>query len=304
MQFIKTYFECFREAGINTVFSIYRMQGPAKIAEQNFDHVDYDGISAVTELARQFPSEGFTAPKLTVKPKPSVFKCVWELAKWYARFYPFMPAKWKEYPVRRSGITSAIIEIENWHKSDTEISINTKLLYALDLASKEFLSSSEKTRVWMTPVGIYNGISRDIEPSNRVSFIDIKIKKDTTQKELQLSAKAQLFELNYWGTILTMKLSTLFGKAPFVFASKYLHLIFRRTGTFSNMGEWKIPSLPKNEWWTFGKGCVARMSPVEATAIVINDRMGLSLHIDESISMPQEEADKFIRKWKNIYLEL
>lgn len=304
MQFIKTYFECFREAGINTVFSIYRMQGPAKIAEQSFDHVDYDGISAVTELARQFPAEGFSAPKLTVKPKPSALKCFWELVKWYVRFYPFMPPKWKTYPEKNAGLTSSIIEIEDWKKPDPEISVNTKLLYALDLASQEFLTNGKKPRVWMTPVGLYNGITRDIEPSNRVSFIDIKIKKEMSQKELQSEAKRQLFELNYWGTISTMKFSTFFGKAPFIFASRYMHLIFRRTGTFSNMGEWKIPGIPQQEWWTFGRGCVARMSPVEATAIVINDRMGLSLHIDESISMPQEDADRFIRKWKEIYLSL
>lgn len=304
MQFIKTYFECFRAAGINTIFRIYRMQGSVKVAERSFDHVDYDGISAVTELARQFPAEGFVAPRLTVKPKPSLLKCAWELAKWYARFYPFMPPKWKTYPDKKSGITCAIIEVENWKKTDLEISVNTKLLFALDLASKEFLTNSEKPRVWMTPVGMYNGITREIEPSNRVSFIDIKIKKDSTQKDVQFSAKKQLLELNYWGTIGTMWYSTLFGKAPFIFFTKHMHLVFRRTGTFSNMGEWKIPGIPQNEWWTFGQGCVADISPVEGTAIVINDRMGLSLHIHESIGMPQTEADRFISRWKEIYLAL
>ncbi len=304
MEFIKAYFECFREAGINTVFRIYRMQGSEKIAETSFDHVDFDGISAVTSLARQFPAEGFTAPKLTVKPKPSALRCFLELAKWYVRFYPFMPPKWKAYPEKKKTITSAIIEIENWRKDDSKISVNTKLLCALDLASKEFLENDKKPRVWMAPVGIYNGISRDIEPSNRVSFIDIKIKDSMTEENVQAVAKKHLMELNYWGTINTMKYSVLFGKKPFIVATKFMHYFFRRTGTFSNMGEWKIPGLAKNEWWTFGQGCVARMSPVEGTAIVVNDRMGLSLHIHESIGMPQSEADRFIKKWKEIYLSL
>jgi len=303
MQFIKTYFECFRDAGINTVFRIYRMQGNQKIAETAFDHVDFDGISAVTFMARQFPENGFQAPKLSVKPRPSFLKCMWELTKWYIRFYPFMPSKWKFLSVKRD-ITSSIIEIENWQKSDPKVSVNTKLLIALDRAAKEFLINPKKPRVWMTPVGMYNGITRDIEPSNRVSFIDIKMKDSMSDEQVQAIAKKHLIELNYWGTIGTMWYSTLFGKAPFVFVSKYIHLIFRRTGTFSNMGEWIIPSLPENEWWTFGQGCVAKMSPVEGTAIVINGRMGLSLHIHESIGMPQSEADRFIQKWKEIYLSL
>jgi hypothetical protein len=304
MQFIKTYFECFREAGINTVFRIYRMNGADKVGEMEFDHVDYDGVSAVTTLARQFPADGFMAPKLTVKPKPSIFKCFLELVKWYVRFYPFMPPKWKEYSKTKKNITSAIIEVENWQKNDSKISVNTKLLFALDLASKEFLTNDKKPRVWMAPVGMYNGITRDIEPSNKVSFIDIKIKDGMTEFDIQSVAKKHLMELSYWGTIGVMWYSTLLGKAPFVFATKHIHHVFRRTGTFSNLGEWKIPSLPQDEWWTFGQGCVAKMSPVEGTAMVINNRMGLSLHIHESIGMPQDEADRFIKRWREIYLGL
>ncbi len=303
MEFIRTYFECFREAGINTVFRIDRMRGKEKISHMSFDHVDYDGISAVIEMARQFPEEGFVAPKLTVKPRPSILKCAWEHLKWYVKFYPFMPPKWKTQSVKQD-VTSAVIEIENWQKPSSPISYNTKLLIALDEASKKYLTNSEKPRVWMTPVGMYDGVTRNIEPANRVSFIDIKMKNGMSEQDVQLQAKTQLRELNYWGTIASMWYSTLFGKAPFVFIAKYIHLIFRRTGTFSNMGEWKIPAIPENEWWTFGKGCVARMSPVEGTAIIINGRLGLSLHFHETLGFSQEEADKFILQWKEIYLSL
>ncbi len=279
------------------------MQGHHKIEAISFDHIHYDGISALTSLSRQFPAEGFKAPLLAVKPKPSVAKRILELIKWYVRFYPFMPSKWKSISQDKTEITTAIIEVENWNSLQKDISINTKLLYALDLTSRKYLVNS-KPRVWMTPVGLYSEVSRETKPANRVSFIDLKIRNEDSLMEVQNTAKVQLKELNYWGTILTMYLSVFFGKWFFTKLAKYIHLTFRRTGTFSNMGEWTIPCLPENEWWVFGEGCVAKMSPVEGTALVINGRMGLSVHFHPSIGMNQNQAETFIKEWKEQFLKL
>ncbi len=279
------------------------MHGSQKVEAIPFDHVHYDGISAITELARKFPEEGFRAPVLTLKPKPSVFKRIFELMKWYASFYPFMPSKWKAFSKDKFEITTAITEVQNWQSTNKEISINTKLLFALDQTSRKYLENS-KPRAWMTPVGLYDGISRDVKPANRVSFVDLKIRNESTLKDVQEEAKTRLKELNYWGTILTMYLSVFFGKWFFTKLAKHIHLTFRRTGTFSNMGEWSIPGLPQNEWWVFGVGCVAKMSPVEGTAIVVNGRLGLSVHFDSSIGMDDKQAQLFIDEWKENFLKL
>lgn len=288
---------------MKTVFQVFRMQGSQKIAAIPFDHVHYDGISAITELARQFPADGFKAPTLTLKPKPSVLKRIFELMKWYAYFYPFMPSKWKTFSTDKTEITTAIIEVENWQSTDKEISINTKLLFALDQTSRKYLEN-DKARAWMTPVGLYETVTRDVKPANRVSFVDLKIKNDSTLKDVQDQAKTRLKELNYWGTILTMYISVFFGKWFFTKLARYIHLTFRRTGTFSNMGEWIIPGVPQNEWWVFGEGCVAKMSPVEGTAIVVNGRLGLSVHFDSSIGIDQKQAQLFITEWKENFLKL
>lgn len=302
MDYIQTYFEGFRSAGISTMFEIHRMQGDRLVEKFSFDHVNYDGISAVLEVARRFPEEGFIPPKLVLKPKPSLSHRLKELTKWYAAFFPFMPPKWKTYSGNPSDVVSASIEIENWQSSDRKISVNTKLLFALDLTSKEYLTNGERPRVWMTPVGLYDGVKRDLPPSNRVSFIDIKINKDSSEIEIQDSAKRQLMELNYWGTIMTMRLPQIIGKHLFRLAARNMQLFFRRTGTFSNMGEWTIPGIDPAEWWVFGRGCVAKMSPVEGTAMVVNGRMGISVHFDPSLKMTPEDAQIFVKRWKENYL--
>lgn len=303
MKYIQSYFECLKDAGIDTIFQIFRMHDNEIVDRVQFDHVSYDGVSAMTELARKFPAEGFTAPKLTFRPKPNISKRLYELFKWYVRFYPFMPPKWKALSKDKTHIATGFVQVENWKKPDDAISINTKLLYALDIVSRNFNTNILRPRVWMTPVGLYDGIAREISPANRVSFIDIKISNADRPIDVQKKANLQLSELNYWGTMLTMGLPMILGKRLFTWIAQYMHLTFRRTGTFSNLGEWKILGLPENEWWVC-VGCVAKMSPVEGMALVINDRLGLSMRFHPSLGFSDEDAQAFVEEWKKLYLSL
>lgn len=304
MHYIQTYFECFKRAGISTLFEIHRMQGDNVIEKIPFDHVTHDGISAVLEVARKFPSDGFRSPKLVLKPRPSLLKQWIELMKWYTNFMPSLPAKWKTFKGNPADVVSAAVEIENWNSNDPRISVNTYLLFALDQTSKEYLTNGNNPRVWMAPVGLYDGVKRDLPPSNRVSFIDIKIKNSSTPLDVQNSAKSQLMALNYWGTLLIMKYSVRMGRFLFIQYAKVLHHFFRRTGTFSNMGEWTLTGIDPKEWWVFGRGCVAKMSPVEGTAMVVNGRMGISIHFDHSLKLTQKDAQIFVKRWKENYLLL
>ncbi len=118
-------------------------------------------------------------------------------AKWYARFYPFKPSKWKTFSNDKNDITSAFCEVHDWQAADEGISINTKLLLALDVTSRDYLQKA-KPRVWMSPVGLYTEVSRDTKPANRVSFIDLKVRNSDSLTTIQNDAKSQLKSLNYW----------------------------------------------------------------------------------------------------------
>lgn len=304
MDYIQTYFECFKATGTDTTLEINRMRGSEVIEAISFDHVTHDGISIMTELARRYPAEGFMAPTLVVKPKPSMSKRLLELAKWYIRHYPFMPPKWKEFSRGKTHNSNGKVMIENWKSGDQSVSLNTKLLFALDQTSREHLTNTKPARVWMTPVGMYTSISRETSPKNRVSFIDIEVGNQSTLADVQTASKEQLKNLSYWGTILTMALPQVLGKFLFKYVAKYTHLVFRRTGTLTNLGEWTIPGLAPDEWWTFGQLSVAKMAPVAGTAIMVNGKLGLSVHFHPIVGFSDAEAQDFAEKWKANFLKL
>lgn len=299
MDYIHDYFSGFKKAGIDTVFEIHRHQGE-KVSERHaFDHVDYDGLSAMLEMVRKFPPEGMKLPKVSVPNKPSSWKRLFELARWYVRFFPFKPSLWKS--LGESKLASASLLFS--HVSNDKM-LNARLLLSLDQVVKEHLLKPTKRRMWMLPVGLYPMVLRELPPLNRVSFVDLSVDDQTDVIELEAQIKRELKSLSYWGTMLTMWPARLMGQWMFSLLARTLHLSFRRTGTFSNMGEWTIPSLPADEWWSFGKGVVARMSPFEAAAVTINGKLGVSVHFHASLGWSDERALEFLINWKTKYLEL
>lgn len=298
MKYIQTYFEAFRDSGMNTCFQIHRFQGARLLEAHEFDHCFYDGVSAVLELARRYPATGFKAPPLSVASKPGFLKRLWELVRWYARFFPFKPTPWKQTGKVIGHTVSAVTLLEDWRPE----SLTVLLLKALDTTSRPYLQDPVGRTHWMSPVGLYANIDRELPPANRVSFVDLKLIPTTSPEELRLNLREQLKELNYWGTVLTMAGSVMFGRKAFAVFARYLHHFFRRTGTFSNLGDWTIPGLEQSEWWALGQGCVAPMSPVEGTAIVVNGQLGLSVTMDPSLGLTKEDAQRFVADWKKNYL--
>jgi hypothetical protein len=147
-------------------------------------------------------------------------------------------------------------------------------------------------------VAMYEKIDFTINGGNQTSFIDVEINQKTNLENLKAQIHQSLKDQSYWGTILTLYLVTLMGINLFALYLRTAHLSFRRTGTLTNMGEWKIPGLPADEWWVFGDGMVALMNPMVATAMVVNGNLGVSAIFHESIGMNSDQAMDFINKWE------
>ncbi len=298
MDYIHDYFAGFKKAGIDTVFELHRHRSGV-VERHSFDHVDYDGLSAMLEMLRKYPAEGVKMPRVSVPSKPSLFKRFFELARWYVRFFPFKPSLWKTSG--ESKLASASLLFPKIHN---EKMLNARLLLSLDQTVKEQLVKPTKKRMWMLPVGLYPVVLRELPPLNRVSFVELAVDDETQVVDLESQIKRELKSLSYWGTMLTMWPARLMGQWMFSILARTLHLSFRRTGTFSNMGEWVIPALPNDEWWSFGKGVVARMSPFEAAAVTINGHLGVSVHFHSSLGWSDERAMAFLKNWKNKYMEI
>lgn len=296
MDYIHHYFAAFRRAGIDTTFEIHRNVGECVVERINFDHVTHDGLSAMLEIIRRYPVEGQKLPKVSVPERPSLLKRLYELVRWYVRFFPFKPSLWKSKGETKMASASLVFPVLNHERL-----LNTRLLLALDQTARNYLENPKQKRMWMMPVGLYEKVLRDLPPLNRVSFVELSMEDKTTLEELESQIKRELKSKSYWGTMLTMLPAKFMGQSIFSFLSRYLHLSFRRTGTFSNMGEWTIPDVSQDEWWSFGKGVVARMSPVEATAITLNGKLGVSIHFHSSLGFSESDAKKFLSEWRQAF---
>lgn len=304
MKIVDKYFECFKMAGFDTEFRIARFQDLSKIEELTFDHCEYDGVSAVVEMIRRNSNDQFKSPALKLPKPQNIFLRIWELIRWYIKFYPFTPTEFRNQGHYSKEMISCYKKLDNWNDKKSKYSLNARLLLSLDMASREFLKNKNGKTVWMNPVGLYEEIPFNLPKGNRVSFIDLKIAKDTKIDELALALKDELTRKSYWGTFLTTYQAIIFGKRLFSLFCRYVHIVFRRTGAYSNLGEWSIPLIDEKEWWVFSKGFAAKMSPVEAVSIIINNKLALSLHFHPCLGFNEELANQLLSNWIKYFNEI
>ncbi len=290
------YFDVLRLSGEEATFSIVRFQGEKPLEKLRYDHRDYDGISAICEIARKLPAETFQAPNLQIQPKPSLFKQFLLLIVWCARVSPGIGKSW----LKNKGLylpSSAFISITKNEAANLKYS-TADFLEALDRTAQPYLRKSLLPRLWMIPVGLYPQINRELPPLNRVSFVDVKLWNHSTTDKINSGIKRDLRSGLYWGSLLTLYTPRLLGKINFVFLLKVLHHFFRRTGTLTNLGQWTMKTQEANEWWAVDT-TVVRISPVAASMIEINGCIGLGIQFHPSLRWTQSDAQKFMAEWKN-----
>jgi hypothetical protein len=294
------YFDTLKQSGEDTTFSIHRYRSERPLEKLTFDHRVYDGVSAVCELARKLPAEGFAPPQFKVVDKPNLFRRCLMLFRWSRQLFPGLGREWKE----GSGVriaAQAYIHIDKNEWSDIQVrkgSPTNIILSSLDLVAQKYLKSSTLPRLWMIPVGLYDQIDRSLHPQNRVAFVDVSLwNKGNQITSIQGQLKRDLSKGLYWGSILSLNIVDLVGVKIFVFFLKFLHHLFRRTGTVSNFGAWKVTGIPSDEWWVIQMTTV-RISPVGIGMIEVNGQLGVGIQFHSSLRWTPLEAQKFAQEWK------
>jgi len=293
--FTQKYFEAFSRIGVSTELRLFQMKGSEIATEGSYDHADYDGISAVMGFANSLGYHKVYPPKLSYSPPVGWRKAFRELARWYFAFFPFKTALWKKNPP-----TQRVSAWERWNvpESLSSSDLNALLLLSLDQTSLKYLEHQRAARMWMIPVGLYQDIESAKGSGNAVSFIDVSIDDSTSSHSLKDQIRSYLKNRTHWGTLLTIKPVALFGVWAFSQFLKIAHLSFRRTGTLTNVGSWKVPELSEDEWWVFGDGMVAKMNPVIGTALMVNGKLGVSIIFDASLGKSKKDAEIFLTEWK------
>jgi hypothetical protein len=288
------YFNALKEKGEDVTFSIVCFHGERPFKKLCFDHRRYDGVSALCEMARGLPQEGFIAPELKSSPRPHVLRRISYFALWWLRLWPGVGKAWRKRGEGEKAVSAFIhIDRSQWKGGGTAV-----VLAALDKTSQRYLAPSLWPRLWMVPVALYSQVKRDLPPQNNVAFVDVRLFSQgdvhTITKQMHRDLRQQL----YWGTGLTLNAALLFGTSLFKFSLNFLHHFFRRTGTLTNLGAWTMPGLPDDEWWAI-QLTVATLSPVGAGMMEINGQLGLGVQFHPTLQWNEAMAKSFVEEWKN-----
>ncbi len=287
------YFNALKEKGEDVTFSIIGFHGQRPFKKLCFDHRHYDGITAVCEMARGLPQEGFTAPELKSSPRPHLLTRISYLALWWLRLWPGIGKTWKKRGEVEQTVSAFIhIDRSQWKGGGTAV-----VLAALDRTSQRYLTPSFLPRLWMVPVALYERISRELPPQNNVAFVDVRLFGQGNSRRVTQQMHRDLRQGLYWGTGLSLNCALLFGPSVFKFSLNFLHHFFRRTGTLTNLGAWTMPGLPDDEWWAIQLN-VATLSPVGAGMMEINGHLGLGIQFHPTLRWNETMARNFMDEWK------
>lgn len=294
------YFESFRLRGEDIHFTLVRSNPQSILERITFDHRYYDGISAICEYSRQRKLSVTSLPNLLTTPEPSVIKKLSQLFSWYKHIFPGLAQDWNRGS--RSSIqvgARTSIDVASWKELQKIKPGTVAVLEALDKVSLKYLKPSNLPRIWMIPVGLYPSIDIQTPPSNRVSFIDIKLSESSnTHPEIKSQLKKFLSTGQYWGNLYSTYVVHFLGVRMFSLLLFFLPYFFRKTGTLTNIGQWKINHLPENEYWSIDV-TVVKLSPVGASMLEINGQLGLGVQFHSSLGYTQEMADSFITEWRD-----
>jgi hypothetical protein len=282
---IQFYFECLDEAGEHMFFDLIKIR-KNKTESIPFNHLNYDGFSALCEHLTSLPGEN-EIPQLRYQAPPPFLKRMLLLSRWWLsvsyRSY-FLP-RGKSQEVFLFG--TRVINLTN------ETNLNARILFALHQAFE-----TSKTSLWMIPVSIHQKIELGMSPQNNVSFIDIKVNSTDTALDIKQKIGHELKLGSFWGTIYSMLIPKILGRKLFIKVLPYFRFFLRRTGTFTNVGKWVVPSLSEDEAWGI-KLTVVPLNPLGASALQVNNKLTIGLQTHSCLGISAPQLDRILDLWQS-----
>lgn len=283
-ELIRYYFECLSEMGEQMSFDLIK-KNKEGVKTLSFNHLTYDGVSALTEHLASLPGE-HKIPELNYTKPPSFFKRLLLLTRWWCSV-----AYWPFY--RPKG------EARGEHLFDSRVIhlVNEKNLNARILKGLHEALGTQKTTLWMLPVSLHENIHLGMAPLNNVSFIDVKVKTTDTAQDVKAKIHRELKLKSYWGTIYSMSVTRILGKEKFKKAFPYFRFFLKRTGTFTNLGKWEVAGLSEHESWGI-KATVVPLNPLGASALQVNNLLTLGLQTHPSLGLDKDDLKHILDQWQ------
>jgi hypothetical protein len=292
------YFEALRLSGEDISFALVRLRGTQILERISFDHRRYDGVSALCEYISQKKYTKATPPNLRSKAEPTMTKKIIHLFNWYRHLWPGLGRGWQKRSSKAQQVGSQImLTPEEWKGVQSQKPATVAVLEALDRVAQNYYLPSALPRLWMIPVGLYPMIDLSMSPSNRVSFVDMKLTGNKTEDQISTQLRDLLTQGQYWGSVLSLSIVHFFGVSLFSRLLALMPHFFRKTGTLTNVGQWEVPELEADESWSIAVTTVA-ISPVGASMLEINGKLALGIQFHKSLGWSPEQAESFAKEWK------
>ncbi len=283
-----------------------------EIAWEEIDHRDMDGLGAFITAVGKSGATHITYPTLRQASKPdkdsiqtAIGRAMKRKSGWKVDWKPEWKNDTKIKPIR-NNISWRIISPDIRSKIDTKlkeqsVSLNSYLLSVVNRVLGEYLTNKNSHYFWGMPINMRGAVKMPHPSQNHFSFISVKTSAEGSAKEIHQEIKKQLSEDEHWAywdlfqfmasspDILNQAVSGAGGDT--------------RIGTFSNLGEWNIENLDKDDRWVFVPS-ITPDTPIAIGTITINGNIGLAMNVDPSLPISQENIENLMNDLYQQLLEL
>lgn len=269
-------------------------------------HDRYDGISGLAELLRlrglrverlpQLRGDRYGTLRrlcgfLSVLPAVKVRRQQWASPFHWSRSVRFLPPGQRvAWRVLNDAQTAAIVAAAK----AAGVTVNTYLLFHLDVVVSAELVAPGAGRRWMIPVNLRGAVTRPAVEPPHMSFLGIDLAHKPSLREVQGLVDQCRRRGHHWGMWIMLHLGRLLGaegmRRDIRKREKQQH---GTTGMFSNLGAWEVEGAAD---WTFCPA-VTRVYPVGAGCITLNGRMALTMQLHDALGRSVQTADALLQAW-------
>lgn len=282
---IQFYFECLNEAGEQMTFDLIK-QKTNQTESISFNHLHYDGVSALCEHLPTLAGKNII-PEFRYQAPPSFLKRMILLTRWW------LSVSYRTFFIPREKSQEGFLFGSRVIILTDEKNLNARILTALHQALE-----TDRSSLWMIPVSLHQIIELGMKPQNNVSFIDIKVKSTDSANDVKQKIGHELKIGSYWGSIYSMWIPKLLGKKLFIKAFPYFGLFLKRTGTYTNVGKWIVPSISEDESWGI-KATVVSLNPLGASALQVNNKLTIGLQTHPCLGLTRQKLDRILDRWQS-----
>lgn len=303
------FFRCLERAGESVTIHAGEGGGGRWI----LSHVDFDGTAAIREVWRR---AGLVAEPLRGMGRSDLGRRPRGWRRWrLARAHPLRvqePVRgWlREHRTGRRQIGSITLDETETQgvrvlAKTSGVGVSAWLLGALQKALRPHLAPGKDRCAWVFPVNLRgsDGVITQGHGGNDVAMMELLLDEGAAATDVQAEIRRGFSENAHWANWAHASLAAPIFRLGGGALGRWLlsprrGRRFHRTGTFSQLGEWRLsgPGGVGTGWWIVPP--VTHFNPLVATVLTVNGRMTLALHVVGGLLGEGSGLNEALESWK------